>query len=51
MAKRTYEQLDRAEEKIEMQKKKLKKAEMEQTIQRAVRSAMGKPAKKAKRNG
>jgi len=49
MAKKTYAQLDRAEEKIEDQKKKLKKAEMLQTIQKAVRSAMKSPAKKAKR--
>ena len=46
MAKKTYAQLDRAEEKIEDQKKKLKKAEMMQDIQKAVRSAMKKPAKK-----
>lgn len=46
MAKKTYAQLERAEEKIEDQKKKLKKAEMVTTIQKAVRSAMKKPAKK-----
>lgn len=49
MAKMTYARLDRAEEKIEDQKKKLKKAEMVATIQKAVRSAMKKPAKKGKR--
>jgi hypothetical protein len=42
MAKKSYAQLERAEEKIEMQKKKLKKAEMAQTIQKAVKSAMKK---------
>jgi hypothetical protein len=46
MAKKTYAQLDKAEEKIEDQKKKLKKAEMMKVIQTAVRSAMKKPAKK-----
>lgn len=42
MAKKSYAQLDRAEEKIEMQKKKLKKAEMEKMIQKAVKSAVKK---------
>ena len=46
MAKKTYAQLDKAEENIEDQKKKLKKAEMMKDIQKAVRSAMKKPAKK-----
>jgi hypothetical protein len=46
MAKKTYAQLERAEEKIEDQKKKLKKAEMVMTIQKAVRSAVRQPAKK-----
>jgi hypothetical protein len=46
MAKKTYAQLDKAEEKIEDQKKKLKKAEMLQDIQKAVRSAIKAPAKK-----
>lgn len=45
MAKQTYARLDRAEEKIEDQKKKLKKAELMQDIQKAVKSAM-RPAKK-----
>jgi len=49
MAKKTYAQLERAEDKIETQKKKLKKAAMVETIQKAVRSAMKKPAKKGKR--
>lgn len=49
MAKMTYARLDRAEEKIEDQEKKLKKAEMVVTIQKAVRSAMKKPAKKGKK--
>lgn len=49
MAKKTYAQLERAEEKIEDQKKKMKKAEMVMTIQKAVRSAVRQPAKKGKR--
>lgn len=49
MAKKTYAQLDRAEEKIEDQKKKLKKAEMVMTIQKAVRAAVKQAPKKGKR--
>jgi len=49
MAKQTYARLDRAEEKIEDQKKKLKKAELMQDIQKAVKSAMKKPPKKGRR--
>lgn len=49
MAKMTYARLDRAEEKIEDQKKKIKKAELMKDIQKAVKSAMRKPAKKGKR--
>jgi len=45
VAKQTYARLDRAEEKIEDQKKKLKKAELMQGIQKAVKSAI-RPAKK-----
>lgn len=48
MAKKTYAQLERAEEEIEDQKKKLKKAEMVTTIQKAVRAAV-RPATKKKR--
>lgn len=49
MAKQTYARLDRAEEKIEDQKKKLKKAELMQDIQKAVKSAMRAPKKRMKK--
>lgn len=50
MAKKssTYSKLEKQEEAIEMRKKKLKQADMEQTIRSIVRSELARAGKKGK---